>query len=136
MNSMNLPKNIFLVEDDPEDQLFFIEAISQIKNAILYGVASNGKEALDVLENSVNLPEIIFLDINMPLMNGIECLTEIMKNPKIKNIPVVIFTTEIGQMELARKLGAKAIVKKTYDGKILRKQLEEVINSDFIAESQ
>lgn len=133
---MNLPKNILLVEDDPEDQLFFIEALSEIKNANLYGVAGNGKEALDVLENSVNLPEIIFLDINMPLMNGIECLTAIMQNPQIKNIPVVIFTTEIGQMELARKLGAKAIVKKTYDGKILRKQLEEVISSDFTVESQ
>ena len=53
-------KSILLVEDDEDDQFFFIEAMSKIENATLYAVANNGKEAIDWLENSPTLPDTIF----------------------------------------------------------------------------
>ena len=132
---MNSSKNILLVEDDKDDQLFFSEAISEIKNVTLCHVANNGREALDKLENSAILPDIIFMDINMPLMNGIECLTEISKNSKTKNIPVVMLTTDTGKMKLIHELGAKAFIKKPSSGKILREKIEQMINLDFIGDS-
>lgn len=128
---MKQHKNIFLVDDDPDDQLSFIEALSQIENATLYDVANNGKEALERLEHSSSLPALIFMDINMPVMNGIECLSEIIKNPQIRNIPVVILTSDTVQAELVCKLGAKAFLKKPGDSKILREQLQQMINLDF-----
>src|SRR5690349_3093073 len=109
---MNTPKSIFLVEDDEDDQIFFTMCIENIKNATLYGVANNGREALDKLENSTQLPDMIFMDIKMPRMNGIECLTEIMKTSRIKNIPVVMLSTETSQAQLTRILGAKAFIQK------------------------
>ena len=128
-------KSILLVEDDEDDQFFFIEAMSQIENATLYAVAKNGREALDCLENSTTLPDIIFMDINMQIMNGIECLTNIMKNPMICNIPVVMLTTSSAQKELVHTLGASAFIKKPWDGKLLYTQIEQMINLDFILDS-
>jgi CheY-like chemotaxis protein len=129
-------KNILLVEDDKDDQEFFIEALGEIEYPTLCDVANNGKEALDWLEKSDILPDLIFMDIHMPVMNGIECLSEIKKNPKIKNVPVVVLTTETGQIEITRELGAKAFIKKPGDIKMLREKIEQMINLDFIADSQ
>jgi len=132
---MNAHKNVFLVDDDLDDQSFFIDAIIEIENATLFGVASNGKEALNKLENSVELPAVIFMDVHMPVMDGIECLAEIIKNPLIRNIPVVMLTSDTGKIELARQFGAKAFINKSVSGKILREQVEQMINLDFIADS-
>lgn len=131
---MNNSKNVFLVEDDKDDQFFFINAVSEIKNVTVSFVANNGKEALEQLENSATLPDIIFMDINMPLMNGIECLTEIIKTIRIKNIPVVMLTTDTGNIQQVQQLGAKAFIKKPSDGKILRQKIEQMINLDFNAD--
>jgi len=130
---MKTSKSILLVEDDKDDQNFFIQALREIENATLYHVANNGKEALDKLDNPV-LPDIIFMDINMPVMNGIECLSAIIKNPQIKDIPVVMLTTDTGKIDIVRKLGAKAFIKKPWDGKILKEKLQQMINLDFIAD--
>ena len=129
---MKTSKSILLVEDDIDDQEFFIEALSNIENVTLYAVANNGKEALDKLKDSEILPDIIFTDINMPVMNGIECLSELIKNPQTMNIPVFILSSSTPHGELACTLGAKAFIKKPGDSKMLRDQLEVMINSDFI----
>ncbi len=128
-------KSILLVEDDEDDQFFFIEAMSKIENATLYAIAKNGKEALDCLENLSTLPDIIFMDINMQIMNGIECLTLIMKNPLICNIPVVMLTTSSGEKQLTHTLGASAYIKKPWDRESLYKQIEQMINLDFVLDS-
>ena len=130
---MNTPKSIFLVEDDKDDQFFFTDCIEKIENATLYGVASNGREALDKLENLPKLPDMIFMDIHMPRMNGIECLAEIMKNTHLKNIPVIMLSTDSGQVERARILGAKAFIKKPTDCTTLQTKVEQIINLDFIS---
>ena len=125
-------KKIFLVEDDKDDQFFFTHALSEIENAILHGVANNGKEAIEILENSVVLPDIIFSDINMPVMNGIECLAEIIKNPLTRNIPVVILSSSIPLKGVIHTLGARAFIEKPSDCNVLRDKIEKIINSDFI----
>jgi len=74
------------------------------------------------------------MDIDMPVMNGIECLAEIIKTPELKHIPVVIFSTDTRHADLLYKLGAKALIKKTGDTKMLRTQVELLINSGFVAD--
>jgi len=126
---MKKTKRILLIEDDEDDQGFFIEAISGIQNIMLYHIAKNGKEAIDKLKNSEVLPDIIFTDINMPLMNGIECFLEIVKNPRTKNIPVVFLSTDTGQKALVVKLGAKGFIQKPTDNQTLSRQLSQMVMS-------
>jgi CheY-like chemotaxis protein len=123
-------KSILLVDDDVEDQEFFTEALGAIENAKLFGIANNGKEVLAILTNTISLPDHIFMDFNMPVMNGIECLTELGKNPKTKDIPVVILSGSIEQAGPARKLGAE-FIKKSADIQGLQTQLHRIINLDI-----
>lgn len=124
-------KNVLLVEDDSDDQDFFINAISQIDNAVLQHVSPNGIDALNSLLHSATLPDLIFMDINMPMMNGIECLAEIVKNPYLKKIPVVMLSTSRQQIELTRSMGAVAFIEKPVTEALLRSKIEYMINVDF-----
>ncbi len=131
---MNTLKTLFLIEDDPDDQEFFIDAIRQIKNVTLYGIAGNGKEALGIMHKSDLLPDIIFSDINMSVMDGIECLIAIVNNPKTKNIPVVMLTSASDEIENALRLGAIAFIEKTYRLQILIESIEYIIALDLHSE--
>lgn len=130
---MPVIKNIFLVEDDTDDQDFFIQALSNIQNANLCGLANNGKEALNKLLHSVVIPDTIFMDINMPLMNGIECLCAIINIPRISHIPVIMLSTAAEQAELCCKSGAKGYIKKPDDIALLEAELSRVVNGGVIA---
>jgi CheY-like chemotaxis protein len=121
-------KNLFLVDDDTDDQEFFMEAIDKLENVTLSGLANNGKEALNKLKYSKTLPDYIFLDFNMPLMNGIECLAELKKMPLTKDIPVFMLSTAFEQAELSKKIGAKGFIKKSADIHGLETQLDCIIN--------
>ena len=125
---MSIVKNIFLVDDDTDDQEFFVEAISGLKNISLSGIANNGRKALDLLNNCTLLPDFIFLDFNMPLMNGMECLREIKKLPRTKDIPVFMLSNAFEQADLSRELGAKGFIKKCSEITAFRKELDRVIN--------
>src|ERR1700761_8135544 len=88
-------RTILLVDDDDNDREFFEDALKTIATDITLKIAGNGVEALDLLCNSTVLPDLIFMDLNMPLRNGYECLGDIKKNERLKNIPVVIFSTSL-----------------------------------------
>lgn len=125
---MKNSKSILLIEDDEDDQGFFLEAISAIENTRLYDIAKNGKEAINKLKNSALLPDIIFTDINMPIMDGIECFLEIIKNPRTKNIPVVFLSSDTGKRAIVTQLGAKGFIQKSHDNDTLIKQLAQMIS--------
>lgn len=104
---------ILYVDDDPDDRCIFLEAVKSIDATVVCTTAIDGLDALSLLE-SHELPHVIFLDINMPLMNGITCLTEIKGNKNTAHIPVIIFTTsdDLLEMEQCMKLGAKEFLHK------------------------
>lgn len=85
---------ILIVDDDAEDREFFKEALAEINPAIRCYVAKDGKDALYQLNQEIVLPpDYIFLDINMPLMNGRDCLIEIKKSAHHRHIPVIMYST-------------------------------------------
>lgn len=87
-------KTILLVDDDQDDQLLFAEALRSADEAVLCHTAYNGIDALSKLNiDGAMLPQIIFMDVNMPKMNGIDCLKEIKKSPLLKYIPVIMYST-------------------------------------------
>ena len=127
---MRTLKTILLVEDDKDDQEFFVEALSQISNTSLFGIANDGVEALQQLNELKSLPDMIFMDINMPRMNGIECLKEIAKSSRAKNIPVIMLSTSTDNIELVRQLGGRAFLEKPCMYGMLRSHIEQMINED------
>ncbi len=86
-------RSILLIDDDEDDREFFLEAIEEYNPEIRCIEARNGQEGLDFLNAEKIRPDIIFLDLNMPLMNGRQFLLEIKKIDHLKHIPIVILTT-------------------------------------------
>ncbi len=122
--------NILLVDDDADDQLFFLDAVSAIDKSLRCEVANNGLEAMTHL-SSASLPGIIFLDLNMPMMNGFECLQQIKTSETLSQIPVIIFTTTNNprEAERTRSLGATQFLTKTTDFRKLKMQLGEILQT-------
>lgn len=120
---------ILMIDDDEDDQMLFQQALSDINKSVTFYTAINGQDALKKLETPPP-PDIIFLDLNMPIMNGFECLSALKKEKRYQHIPVVIFTTanDAGTIEQSRKLGASAFFHKPVDFSHLREKLSKVIN--------
>ncbi|MEO6167342.1 MAG: response regulator [Chitinophagales bacterium] len=127
---------IFLVDDDEDDQLFFKEAIEIINPSLQCEMASNGKIAIEKLKSITFLPDIIFLDLNMPVMNGIDFLIQIKRENRLSKIPVCIFTTSsiLSDKELTKKLGAQFFLTKPNDFHVLRKKLQQILTTEFLTD--
>jgi CheY-like chemotaxis protein len=125
-----MPKTIFLADDDLDDSELFIECVHEIDPTVVCYCATNGQEALDTL-GQIDLPDIIFMDINMPIMNGWQCLAEIKENKKLKAIPVIMYSTSSHQKDIDRAfdLGALCFLIKPYEFKDLKEALMAVIAS-------
>ena len=128
-----LMKRIFLVDDDIDDQLFFTDALKEIDESIQCDIANNGKDALERLKNLLLLPDILFLDLNMPFMNGYECLSQLKNETRLAGIPVVIFTTsnDPKDVEITHQLGADVFLSKPNEFTLLREKLERILKLDF-----
>lgn len=90
---------ILYVDDDSEDREIFIEILEEIDPAITVVEASNGIETISILASD-DLPDIIFLDINMPLLNGDQTLVEIRKDERLNNTKVVMYSTYVSQTSI------------------------------------
>ena len=86
-------KNVLLIDDDIDDAEIFMEAINVIKKEIVFRSEDNPVMALKNLEISDKLPDLIFLDYNMPLINGKEFLQRMKSKEKLKNIPVILISS-------------------------------------------
>jgi CheY-like chemotaxis protein len=105
---------VLYAEDDIEDVDVFCEVIVSINESIECINTRDGIETITYLENATTLPDMIFLDINMPTMDGKACLKNIKKDEKLRSIPVVIYTTSTNPLdrELCFQLGAVDFIKK------------------------
>ena len=103
---------ILYVDDDSEDREMFQEILEEIDPQIKVLEASNGVETINLLANG-ELPDIIFLDINMPLLNGNQTLVEIRKDQRLKSIRVVMYSTTVDQTSIPvyMKLNAQYVNK-------------------------
>jgi CheY-like chemotaxis protein len=124
---------ILLVDDDVDDQFFFMDAIKSLNKPVECAVANNGIEAIHHLNKIPPPPSLIFLDLNMPKMNGFECLEKIKKLEQYRDIPVVIFSTSSNPKEKERttRLGAKVFLTKTSNFRKLQKQLDDILKVEL-----
>ena len=113
---------ILLVEDNEGDILLTTEALESMKIENEIKVVKTGKEAIDYMTKSGNyteieLPDLVLLDINLPVKNGFEVLEEIKSNEKTKNIPVIMLTTSSSKtdQEASNRLRADLFITKPID---------------------
>lgn len=108
-----IKKSVLLVEDDPDDIEIFNEALAEIKLDIDLTIVNNGKEALQKMD--VTPPyKVIFLDLNMPVMNGYQFLEELHKSGKITGSTIIILTTSNSEIDkkITKELGATDFITK------------------------
>lgn len=86
-------KNVLLIDDDTDDQEIFIEAAAEISPNINCTLYSDAEAALQHLAENIILPDAIFLDLNMPRMDGIEFLERLGRSFKFKDIPIFVYST-------------------------------------------
>jgi CheY-like chemotaxis protein len=127
-------KNIYIADDDTDDIEFFQEALAQVDASAALASGKNGVELMKkLLYPELPVPDIVFLDINMPLMNGLECLKEIKQHLHLKDIPIVMYTTSAlgSTIELAYMLGANLLVEKPAEFDALKSMLSSILEIDF-----
>lgn len=125
-------KRVLIVDDDEDDRIFFQDALIEVDPAVKCEIANNGQEALVKL-SSTPYPELIFMDLNMPIMNGFACLTEIKNRETIKDIPIIILTTTSDQKTVKQSyaLGASVYFKKPNDYPTIISKLRALLKMDF-----
>ena len=129
-NKLTPVKTRFLiVDDDADDANLFCEALSRIGPAMRCFIVENGSEVFDFLSrHGSGRPDVIFLDINMPIMNGWDCLKRLKNDPDLSNIPAIMYSTSSAKkdIDLAYSLGASLFLTKPEDFRELCKILEIV----------
>jgi CheY-like chemotaxis protein len=131
-------RRIFLVEDDEDDVLLFKEIMKEIDNTILLDHADDGRKALKKLQTMEVLPNVIFLDLNMPCMNGFEFMHTIKNDERLRQLPIVIFTSSNNpeDVEKTHKLGANIFLSKPVEYGLMKEKLERILSFDFAGEEQ
>lgn len=138
MNQPLLHKNIFIADDDMDDLILFEDALREICKDSQLTTAKDGQQLMQILDETVPPPpDVIFLDLNMPRKNGFECLDEIKHSLKLKNIPIVIFSTS-DQPEAVNRVyeqGADHFLKKPSSFPLLKQAIQKVLAINWAEQS-
>jgi len=123
-----MSKHVLLIDDDRDDAEIFSDALSELQLDVILDHFDDGRQALGALVNAP--PQIIFLDINMPSINGWDCLREIKNLASFQNIPIVMYSTaNLNKTGLTPKdVGASAFLTKPSDFIELKRQLSDLFS--------
>jgi len=125
--------HILLVDDDEDDRMFFEEALQDIEPDARLDYAQNGLEALELLEKVERYPDIVFLDLNMPVVSGEECLEQIRATDAIRDLKVVIYSTSFdpNTVELLFMKGADRYIRKPGAFNELKQTISNAIHAIY-----
>ena len=121
---------MILADDDKDDCYLFEEALNELQLSTQLTTVPDGEQLLELLTEKIEeLPDVIFLDLNMPVRNGMECLSEMKKNERFKKLCVIIFSTSYIQeiTDLLYKKGAMHYIKKPGNFAELRELIRKAV---------
>lgn len=127
-------RTIILTDDDEDDRDFFRTAIETTDPDVNLLTFNDGVFLTEYLDQNPDAkPQVIFLDINMPRMNGFECLARLRKKFSPRELPVVMYTTSENDTDLeeATRLGANLYVRKPTDYRKLKTTIHDVLKIDW-----
>jgi CheY-like chemotaxis protein len=103
-------RKFLLVDDDCDDTELFSEAMESVDASVSCLNASHGKEALDKLQKQeIQRPDIIFLDINMPVMDGWQFLSKIKQTENLREIPIIMYSTSSKKSDVRTAMSSGAL---------------------------
>ena len=120
---------IFLIEDDIDDQEIFSLIMEEAYPRVECVFAKDGVEAMEKIENETFIPNLIFIDLNMPRMNGMECLAGIKNIKRLDSIPIYVYSTSAEQQIIMQcmELGATGFIMKHTNIDNAKKEFQRVI---------
>ncbi len=133
----NKPFLILLADDDEGDRIIFKEAFSEIKIKTVVQTVNDGVQLMEWLNNKDNpIPHFLFLDLNMPRKNGIECLKEIRGNERLKAIYIAIYSTSNNEKDKEETFlnGANVYITKPNDFSTLKQTLYKAVAATLVYE--
>jgi DNA-binding response OmpR family regulator len=129
-----LYSRLFVIDDDTEDQQIFAEAVSEVDESIQVFTSTSGDDAIKQLESELlMLPDLIFLDLNIPKQNGKQILQRLKSHRSLKTIPVIMYSTSFGarDIEEIRKIGASHYLTKPARFDELCKSLRSILSKQW-----
>jgi len=123
-------KRFLLIDDDIDDRELFSEALASVNPSIICDLATDAEEALRKLRSKeIDTPDMIFLDINLPVMTGWQFLTSLKSQDAYKDIPVIMYSTSSNQRDkdIAKNLGALCFITKPNAFKTLQHTLNVIV---------
>lgn len=126
--------HIILADDDEDDRDFFSEAFDDLKIKTKLNLFNDGQQLMNyLLQEDCVLPHILFLDLNMPIKSGIECLHEIKREEHLKDIAIAIYSTSASDEDIEETFvnGANIYIKKPNDFNTLKKVLSDVVTINW-----
>lgn len=125
--------NLLLADDDEDDCAFFKEALDELSLPVSLVTVNDGVQLMDFLAHTAanDLPDILFLDLNMPRKSGHECLNEIREKEELKDFPIIIFSTSLDNeiVDLMYKKGATYYIRKPAEFSKLKKVIENALTT-------
>ena len=126
--------HVLLADDDKDDRDDFMEAFNSLGMNVDLQTVKNGVELMEYLNTpSIKIPHLVFLDLNMPKKSGLECLKEIRKIQRLKNLTVVIYSTSSSEKDMEDTFvnGANIYMKKPAHLTVLKKLLAQVLTINW-----
>jgi CheY-like chemotaxis protein len=126
-------KNVFLADDDDDDCVLFEDVLKELSLSYELTIANNGEQLMNKLKSSVSLPDIVFLDLNMPLKTGFECLKEIRADDRLKHLPIIVFSTSAQPtaVEALYHLGATLYIRKPSTYGQLQHRIKKIFETNW-----
>lgn len=125
---------ILLVDDDQDDRNIFSDALSELKIQTNLTLLEDGRDLVSYLEDpKTKMPDILFLDLNMPYKSGVECLKDIRQIPKFRDLSIAIYSTSTSEKDMEDTFinGANIYIKKPNDFTKLKKVLNDVVSINW-----
>ena len=125
---------VVLADDDEDDRSFFVEAFEELKIQTKVDIYKDGVALMDALNHLDSiLPNILFLDLNMPKKSGLECLKEIKTNKRFNDIAIAIYSTSASEEDIEDTFvsGANIYIKKPNNFNNLKKILSDVVTMNW-----
>lgn len=122
---------IVLAEDNPEHCFFFKRALQQVAPNIKFNKVNDGDDLMSLIEKFI--PDMLFLDLNMPSKNGVECIKEIREIKAYDTLPIVVFTisAQVHAIQTAYGFGANLYFVKPTNLTLLVPSLQKILTMDW-----
>ena len=130
----NEPLHILLADDDETDRLLFEEALRELVIKTIVETVNNGEQLMALLSaKDAKIPDLLFLDLNMPQKNGMECLKEIRGDKKFKEMSILIYSTSNSEKDMEETFlhGANVYINKPNNFNALKQVLEKAVTAAY-----